>query len=258
MKASSADIYPLAQPGSVLEEVTRELLVALFVGPSASLWQVVHPVVCDGISRFSQFGKDPFGRFRRVALANWTISFGDRQAVLQVKKRVGNSHVAVRQQVDGVADGMLWVHATRVILALRAFELIVRPLSTLEREAYYAQSQPVGHCFGVRSNQPDSYADLMQYIDSCSRNQLLVDERTLAIARIVLGTCYYGLPLGQIARITTAGLVPELRNLYGLKWGRFERIMFFSIVRCLKALRCCMPRQLRYWPQYRVQANSNE
>ena len=45
-------------------------------GPAAILLQVGHPSVAAGVSQYSSFARDPFGRLERTLMAMLSISFG--------------------------------------------------------------------------------------------------------------------------------------------------------------------------------------
>jgi uncharacterized protein (DUF2236 family) len=151
----------------------------------------------------------------------------------------------------------LWVHATLVVTALDAYDLMVRPLSQAERARYYEETRPFAALFGVPVDQmPASYAAFGGYVeDMTSGRRLTVGEDAWRLSRLVLRPPVpVGLrPASAFVRAVSAWLLPpRLAREFGLHAGHFQRVgVPVAGAGARWALRFSPP-SLRYWPHYQV------
>jgi uncharacterized protein (DUF2236 family) len=162
-------------------------------GPAAILLQVAHPSVAAGVSGYSSFNRDPFGRLERTLAAMLAISFGTpdrRESVLAELRAV---HRRVRgTRSDGQAyaalqpDLQLWVWATLVHVAIEVDRRYVRSLTAADRETYYAESTELARAFLVPGHQiPADLAAFESYVRATVAG-LEVSDEARAVARDVL------------------------------------------------------------------------
>ena len=131
--------------------------VSLFIGGvTAVLLELAEPSVRTGVWDHSSFQRDPATRLRRTGFAAMMTVYGPRTATKQLIARVVRMHGHVAGTTPcGVAyqanDPRLldWVHATATFGFSEAYHAYVTPLSTEEKDAACAESQPAAHLYGA-------------------------------------------------------------------------------------------------------------
>lgn len=172
---------------------------------------------------------------------------------------------------------LLWVHATLVDTALLVYERVVGKLERREAERYYEESRIVGEMLGIpRAVLPETLAHFEEYF------RAMVEGPTLHVGRIARAqkedllrldpsygfTSIYGAewakrwgraidraPMkrlyGDVVRVVAAGMLPpRLREGYGYRWGRRERIAYRALLGSLRATVPFVPKSLRFLPGY--------
>jgi uncharacterized protein (DUF2236 family) len=251
-------------PRSVSWLVDREAVVFLG-GGRAALLQLAHPHVAAAVDQHSRTRHDPLGRFQRTFANVYAMVFGDLDHAVASARRVHAIHRRIHGSVgenagawsgpyDANDEGALfWVQATLVDSAIRAFELVVRPLSAAERESYFAESRRFGALFGLDERaMPRSYDDFVRY-----NEHMWAALRVTTAAREMAGFLLGAAPafLGPLARwygAITAGLLPPpIRNQFGLPFGRREALAFRAALATLRGTYHRLPDELRFVPAYR-------
>lgn len=234
-------------PNSMIWRINREAAVAL-AGTCAILMQFAHPKVAAGVRDHSRFKEDPAGRLRRTFDLTLAWVFGSRAQAIKAARIVNRRHDAVQGPGYSAKDPalLMWVQATLVYSAIRAYRCLVGPLSDVGADQYYQDTKEIGILLGVPKDMyPASLADFQAYMrDMIDRGEVVVGADARALASVVLQPRFPGVP--RIAftplRTITAGLLPvQLREQYGLKWGRPQRAMF-------AACQTTMPRILKVTP----------
>ena len=115
---------------------------------------------------------------------------------------------------------MLWVHATLVESVVLAYDAIVAPLDTRERDRYCEESIWVPIALGARdADVPRTWADMMRYVESVhASGALFVGDMARELASAVLSPPFgfLGGPLTWANRLITRGLLPPpIRAAYG-------------------------------------------
>ena len=252
-------------PGSLSWTVDRELLLFLG-GGRAALLQLAHPFVAYAVAEHSRVERDLLGRFRRTFDNVFAMVFGDLDHAVASARRVHAIHQRVSGEINEPVgpyragrryqandeDALLWVHATLVDSAVQSFELTVRPLSTDEKQRYYAESRRFALLFGI----PDSVLP-RDWPAFCAYNERMWRELEVARPAAALAERLLSPPairpkaLCDWYRMMTAGLLPErLRGQFGLVFEARERAAFATSIRALKLARRALPPQLRYLPAY--------
>ncbi len=232
-------------------------------GGRALLMQAAHPLVAAGIVEHSDYGADPWKRLGRTLLALHTVVFGTREqadrtgAIVQAVHRSVRGHL--REPVGPFAAGtpyaasdpelMLWVHATLVDTGLVMHEAFVGRLSEADREGFYQDMKTVARVFGTPAHVlPERLADFEEYLRETIAS-LAVGADARAVRDVVL---HPPVPLAlrpgfRALRPVTVGLLPaELRELYGLRFGRAQRLALGAAERSARrALVRLLPRPLR-------------
>jgi uncharacterized protein (DUF2236 family) len=255
-------------PGSVTWVVGRER-VGLAGGQAALLLQLAHPLVAAGVADHSTFYADPTSRLRGTLQATLTALFGDTEQARAVARRVGAVHGRVRGTLPEPAapypagtaydarDPELgrWVHATTVLMLLRAREVRVGRLDPEAKARCYAELKALGTLFGVpEASQPATLAEFDAYLDAMLA-RLTVSAEARAAALVVLDPPrpLVLAPAGPISRLLTAELLPEpMRRAYRLPDGVLARAARAGLVVAVRAAVRAAPPRLRFWPHYHV------
>ena len=243
---------PLFDPDSVYWRVNREAFI-LLGGGAALLQQVAHPLVAAGVAEHSNFTKEPLRRLARTLTAMHSIIYGDRPTALAAARGVNRMHERVRGVLTdgterfpqgtpyraGDPELLLWVHSTLVRTALYTYEQFMPSLSGSERDAYYRDSKRLGHLLGLKpADLPANYAAFERYYAGMlSSGDLALTPTIATLADQIIHPPISWVPrvAGDVLSIATAALLPpELRRLYGLKWGSRRQFAWRAARRSLR------------------------
>lgn len=254
-------------PGTVSWEVDREAIIILG-GACAALMQLAHPFVAHAIDQHSHTRSDPVGRFNRTFGHVFAMVFGPLDHALESARRVHALHStirgAIREDVGRFARGdryrandeqaLLWVHATLVDTALRVYELLVRRLSPLERQAYYEESKLFAYLFGIPDEvlPPTIEAFARWYADTIESDVIAVGKPARELCRFLLQprTAVHALPVAWYETFTAGLMPPKLRAQFGLRWTALDRRIYRRSITFLRATHRVLPDRLRYFPAY--------
>jgi hypothetical protein len=143
-------------PSSISWKVNRES--ALFLGAGrAALLQLAHPWVTAALHQHSNLQTDPLARFHNTFRVVFTMVFGTLEQALASSRHPYQLHTRIKGQLpESVAaypqgapyeanelKALVWVYATLVESALLAYNNVLQPLSSNEREIYYAESKTI-------------------------------------------------------------------------------------------------------------------
>ncbi len=143
-------------PSSVAWRVFKNP-VALFIGGAAAvLLEFADARVRSGVWDHSSFREDPVGRLRRTGLAAMVTVYGAKSVALAMIERVKRLH----DRVEGVTPGgeayrandpalLTWVHATASFGFLEAYSRFVAPLSRVEKDQFFADTQKSARAYGA-------------------------------------------------------------------------------------------------------------
>ena len=149
-------------PGSVTWRVNRESAVFLGAG-RAALLQLAHPWVAAALAQHSTLLHDAVGRFHSTFRVIYTMIFGTRAQAAEASRQLYQLHTGIRgelqQAVGPYPQGehyeanevaaLRWVYATLVESAMLAYEFVLPPLSSAERQQYYEESKRMAALFGI-------------------------------------------------------------------------------------------------------------
>jgi uncharacterized protein (DUF2236 family) len=164
--AQPAGVAALASPDSISWRVFKNP-VALFAGGiTAVILELAEPRVRTGVWEHTAFRTDPMGRMQRTGLAAMMTVYGPRPAAEAMIAGISRRHGQVRGATPGgeayaASDPELldWVQATAGFGFLNAYHRLVRPLTTAERDRFYAEGAPAARLYGA-SGAPTSEAEL--------------------------------------------------------------------------------------------------
>ena len=258
-------------PGSEAWRLNREAMLLLGAGPRALLLQLAHPAVATGVADHSDFRTDPWRRLAGTLRSYLTIVYGTTTRANAEIRRLNALHRGIVGTGYSARDPALslWVHATLVESTIAVYDLWLEPLSRARREAFYAETRPIGRAFGVpEAMLPADLAAFETYVDAMLSPNGPV--HVSAVARELAGVVLRP-PLGPLAplipgptptvasalgRIPTAtydwtlwpsvGLLPAgVRAEYGLAWGPVQRAVSAWLVTGWRAWRPLLPESFR-------------
>jgi uncharacterized protein (DUF2236 family) len=255
-------------PSSRVWAINREAVIFLG-GGRAALLQLAHPVVAQAVADHSRAREDMLGRFLRTFEHVFAMVWGDLDAAAASARRVHAIHAhvrgIVRETTGGVSAGtryeanqpgaLLWVHATLWETSLQIFEMVIRPLSAPEKDAYWEETKRFAALFGIPEELvPADWTAFRRYWDGMLASDVIrVSPTARDLADFLLRTPAWWLgPAWQWLRVITARLLPpRLRAEFGLGFGPLECAMSETSVAALRAGWWLLPGSLRYLPAYR-------
>lgn len=255
-------------PDSMIWRVDREMIL-LLGGGRALLMQLAHPKVAAGVADHSRFRENPLSRLHRTMNTMWSIVFDDSPQAHASLERVNDIH----RQVQGTIkereplpagtpyralepDLLLWVHATLVDSAIKAYDLFVKPMSTAEGNQYYDDTRRLAYLFGVP--EPDVPSSLDAFNSYVER---MLTGRTISVgptARTLAGEILRPRPWilkigGPIHSFVTIGLLPpSLREAYGFGWDERRERALEILAKSIRYFLPFAPRPLRIVPHARA------
>ncbi|MGX5218203.1 oxygenase MpaB family protein [Pseudomonas segetis] len=198
-------------PESISWQVHGDFTSMLVGGISALLLQALHPLALAGVWDHSNFREDLLGRLRRTGQFISGTTFGAKADADWLIEKVKTIHL----HVTGVApDGrpyaasdpqlLTWVHVAEVHSFLQSHLRYRNPyLSGADQDRYYAEVALIAERLGA-TEVPRSRAAITQYLEDI-RPQLLCDERSLEILRILLNAPAPSVLAGFAAKLFMQG-----------------------------------------------------
>jgi uncharacterized protein (DUF2236 family) len=141
--------------------------VALFAGGiTAVILELAEPRVRTGVWEHTAFRTDPLGRMQRTGLAAMMTVYGPRPAAEAMIAGISRRHGQVRGTTPGgeayaASDPELldWVQATASFGFMNAYHRLVTPLSSADRDRFYAEGAPAARLYGA-TGAPTSEAEV--------------------------------------------------------------------------------------------------
>ncbi len=255
-------------PDSRVWSLNREAVIFLG-GGRAALLQLAHPFVAQGVADHSRSREDAVGRFLRTFEHVFAMVYGDLESALASARRVhaihGHIRGVVRETVGAIAagtpyrandpDALLWVHATLWETSVQVYELVVRPLSIDEKDAYWAETKRFARLFGI----PDDLVpvDWPAFEDYWARMLASDVIRVSAAARelahhLLRPPAWWLGPPWEWLRLMTARLLPpRLRREFGLPFGALDQVAAEASLAALRSTWWLLPGAVRWLPAYR-------
>ena len=141
--------------------------VSLYIGGVAAvILELAEPRVRTGVWEHSSFRAQPVRRMQRTGLAAMISVYGPRSAAEAMIARVVQQHETVRGTTPGGEpyaandpELLLWVQATTGYGFGDAYSRYVRPLTGVQLDSLYAESEPAARLYGIE-DPPRSRAGL--------------------------------------------------------------------------------------------------
>lgn len=251
-------------PESQAWALNREAMLLLGAGPRALLLQLAHPAVAAGVADHSDFQADPWARLDGTLRSYLRIVYGSRPAARAEIRRLNALHRSISGPGYHARDPelSLWVHATLVDSTIVVADRWLAPLPRRRREAYYAETTPIGRAFGIGADRlPPDLAAFEAYVGRMlgPSGPVRVGATARELADVVLHP-----PLGPVvpplgwlpSRVyswtmwPSMGLLPtSVRDEYGLEWGPLQRAVSAWLVAGWRGWRPLLPAGFRQMPQ---------
>jgi uncharacterized protein (DUF2236 family) len=269
---------PPAGPHSVGWRINREIVVVAGWG-RAILLQFAHPLVAAGVDHHSGFRGSLLGslkRLRSTVSAMLALTFGDEEEVVSAAAGINSIHDRVSGRLGHRAgtfeegqpysahdpELLRWVHATLLDSMPMIYELLVRPLSSQDREQYYAEAAVMEQLLDIpEGGLPRTSVELDAYMrEMLASGRIAVTDGSRALARAVLFPPNWRLlwPFFRPVQLITIGLLPpQIREQYGFPWDRQHARALARWVGVIRFVRNLAPRFVREWPIARRRSSSD-
>jgi uncharacterized protein (DUF2236 family) len=226
-------------PESLSWRINRES--ALFLGAGrAALLQLAHPWVVAALAQHSSLLAKPIARFHNTFRIVFTMIFGSLPQALAASRHLYALHTRIRGELpEGVVGwprgahyeaneiaALCWVYSTLVESAVLAYECALAPLTSLEREQYYAESKILAGLFGIPASAlPASWEDFAAYSQAMHASDSLgVSSTARAMAHNLLsGAGSWIKPPLWYRALTTQWLPERFRSEFALEFGPREQ-----------------------------------
>ena len=264
--AAAGPLPGLFGPRSLTWQVDRE--AAIFLGAGrALLLQLAHPWVATAIEQHSDTFADPIGRFHRTFSAVFSMLFGSLDQSLAAARRLHRRHAEIKGRLcsatgpfpagscycANAVPALCWVHATLIETALLAYELVLPPLTSEQRERYYSESRLFAALFGIPDEcLPPDWTAFSAYTAAMLQSDTLTvtDQARVMARRLIAGTDTW-LPVPASYRaLTTALLPPRLREAFGFPYGDAEQRASLKLIARIRQVYPFLPARLRYVGPY--------
>lgn len=223
----------------------------------ALMLQVAHPTIGAGVSEFSDFRADPFGRLLRTLDYVNGISFGGPRIAPEIGRRVREMHKKIRgtdwrgEPYHALEPGAYaWVHATLFYAGFKARKLFVGSWPRERMDGAYQEWRGLGRLVGVRwRDLPETVEEFYEYCDEMIAGELGWTPATDEVLETMAARPEVPLPIlrsrvGQTAlfpahralSLATIGLLtPQLRERLGVSWSRAKQAELASIAAAARA-----------------------
>jgi uncharacterized protein (DUF2236 family) len=217
----------LVSPDSVSWRVFKNPLSLFIGGVTAVIMELAEPRVRTGIWEHTTFRLDPIRRLRRTGLAAMVTIYGARSTAEPMIARIRRMHEMVAgTTVSGEAyranDSELlnWVQGTAAYGFLQAYHMYVQPLSSSERDRYYAEGVPAASLYGA-TGAPTSEVELEMLFHAMAgrleRSDIVLEFLTIMRSAPILPLLLR--PAQDLLVRAGVNLTPTwVRTILGLNW----------------------------------------
>ena len=259
-------------PGSRMWHINREA-VLLGAGPAATLLQVAHPLIAEGVAQHSDFRGDPFGRLRRTLATTMDLVFGDGPTAESALRRLNGVHASVTGPVSDPSAAMvtgadayraldpellLWVQVTLIVTSIRAYARWVGPLAREDLEAFWSEARSVGVRMGIPLRvSPADWSTLTAYWARmlAPDGPIQVTDTARLLAPMLVRPPLPLTPGWAVDLLALPGLAllpKRIRDGYGIEWSARRGHAANVIDRGVRLWTAAVPDSWRSMPQARA------
>jgi uncharacterized protein (DUF2236 family) len=234
-------------PDSITWQRSADTRLFLASG-TALLLQVAHPTVGAGVSDYSNFRADPWGRLLRTLDFTNVLIYAGPQRAAEMGSRIREFHKRIKgKRPDGTPyhalepEAYAWVHGTLAEAIVRAHAHFGRPFERDEVDRFWTEWRGLGRFLGVRwDDLPERWDGFQEWVE------WMIDERlehTAAVDEVFeslmeptappikgIGPRAWNVvsrPGTRLGALATAGLLPDrLRRRLELRWTRAQALEF--------------------------------
>lgn len=253
-------------PDSLSWRINRES--ALFLGAGrAALLQLAHPWVAAALDQHSSLLAKPIARFHGTFRVVFTMVFGSQAQAFAASRSLHHMHTRIRGELPEAGAGyqqgsayeanqvpaLIWVYATLVDSAVRAYECVLPALTAADRESYYAESRTMASLFGIPATAlPLDWSAFQAYIaEMCASQALGVTKRSRFMAHSLLaGSGSWIHPPRWYRALTAEGLPERFRDEFGLDFNPTEQALALSAKAWLPRVYRKLPATMRFVGPY--------
>lgn len=267
-RAKTSDFY--FSPESELWKINRWKIIGYAGGQRASLLQLAHPLVAQGIYEWSDISKDPLRRLKEIGRIMSSLTFGTREEVLENARHINNTHKLVKgtlKQDIGIyktgtpydaSDPKLidWVWRTLVDTSLLVHQKFVGRVPDHEKELYYQEMKKLLALLGgIPQEAPTSIKDFFQSMrDMFNNGNLVVSQEAKTLVPFVRLDQLPNLKIPSSITFGVAiGLLPEsIRSQYGFSWNtRKQTLLDTTAATSRLVYPHILPDRVRFFARYR-------
>jgi uncharacterized protein (DUF2236 family) len=259
-------------PDSLSWRYAGDLRAALLL-PRAALLEAMHPVVGAGLSDFSRFMADPWGRGTRTRESMITSVYGGPAAIRETARLRALHHKFEGTDAQGRRYSALdpeayaWVWATVFDAVGDSRRYFGRPLSPDAQARLYAEFRQSGRMLGLRDrDMPPDLRTLDEFRRRIVVERLEKTPYSRDLVRFLRGGRTMPPPPGWflpelawapgrrtigrlLSTITLGYLPPEAREILGVRWTRRDERLLDRIALLVRATVSRLPRAQRYHPR---------
>jgi uncharacterized protein (DUF2236 family) len=202
----------LLAPDSVSWRVFKNPLSLFIGGVTAVIMELAEPRVRTGVWEHTTFRADPARRLRATGLAAMVTIYGARSAAEAMISRVRRMHDAVAGTTPtgesyraNEPELLNWVQGTAAYGFLQAYHSYVQPLSSAQRDRYYAEGKVAAGLYGA-AGAPTSEAELEALFDAMA-GRLQRSDIVLEFLAIMRGAPLLPLPLRPVQQLLARAAV---------------------------------------------------
>jgi len=251
---------------SISWRINRESALFLAAG-RAALLQLAHPWVAAALDQRSNLRNDPLARFHHTFRVIFTMVFGTGAQALAVSQFLYTLHTRIEGHLpETVAaypcgspyyaneiNALCWVYATLVESAVLAYESVLAPLTSAEKETYYAESKTLAALFGIPADAlPADWSTFEAYNRAMwSSDALGINSLSREMAhRILHGRGSWVSVPGWYRALTTVWLPERFRAEFALPCRDRERASANRALRWLPRFYAGIPACIRFVGPY--------
>ncbi|MDI6104712.1 oxygenase MpaB family protein [Actinoplanes sp. NEAU-A12] len=240
----------LFDDSAVIRRVAREGFL-LAGGGRATLLQIAHPGVAQGVYDHSDFAERPLDRLRTTMSYVFGVLFG----TVAEGRAISRAVAAIHRKVTGPgyrADDpglQVWVNATLYDTAVLLYQRVFGPLTPAELDECFRQYSVLATSIGCPEDAwPADRAAFTAYWDRTVDTLRVGDEaREIAAALMRPRNIPIVLrPARPLNRLVTVGLLPEpIRAQYGFSWSAPRQRLFDAFFGTARVVYPRLPGRLR-------------
>ncbi len=260
------DSYTWQDFGSILYQ---------FVLPQAFLTQVAHPVINAAVTKEKKYKFDPWGRARDSIKLLWPVIYERPEKAIAMGVRLRELH----RQIKGVdkngkayhaldPEAYAWVHITGFHATVQLHELFRSPLTPTARAQVFDEWKQIGSLLGIAERYiPQTEEDYWKYYNYIIEERLEYSEAM----KDLLSVKHYASwpkppviwfpeilwrPIAPIVgwlqiKLMIATLPENFRHKFGLKFSKFDAVLFRGAVWFIRKLYPLLPEFMQFLPTAR-------